>query len=240
MLARPGTGRSGKRYPYYACRKAEETKGKDCKQYLLPAKAVDDALLEFLNNLRFQPETVKEVIAEVHKATSCEVQSLKVDQMRLEQNKKKLGKQISNLVDILADQGKKASKAIKFKLMKLEEEYSATTAEIMVIKESIQAQQSNYTTVEEQIQTLTFFNDLVAIHKGNPARVKELIPVIVRYVVWKEADDKGQGKFELRLFNKPFANGKVGETLKKLVRELEEKSVDQSGLGSQASVKWGG
>jgi hypothetical protein len=54
---------------------------------------------------------------------------------------------------------------------------------------------------------LAMFGNLVKLHEGNPERAKAIIPKFVNYVVWHKGDEEtGEGRMDVLLYGRPFAN----------------------------------
>jgi len=149
MTPRPGTGRNGRQYPYYVCTRAEKTKGRDCKLVYLPAKSVDDVLLEYLRGLQFRPEVVSRVTAEAHAATDKQLHSVTHDVERVELRLAQVRRQMSNLVDVLAEQGTGAPSAVRRRMELLSADELKLEAELEVLKERAAVYRHNMTTATE-------------------------------------------------------------------------------------------
>jgi hypothetical protein len=148
----------------------------------------------------------------------------------------------------LAEQGTKAPAAIQKKLDGLAAEEQRLEAEDDVLRDRASRERHNMTTAQEQIQTLALFDDLVRLYGDRPERIKNLIPKFVNFVVWHPGDDeKGEGRFDLSLFARPFIRDdddvsaweEALEELDRHHKKTADQGVAQNGGGSRESNIWG-
>jgi len=233
MLAQPSRGRSGKYYPYYVCIKALKTKGIDCETLYLPADAIDNAVLEFIRNLRLKPKVIEDVIKKANKSTASRIGELENDLRRIQEKLKDIRTKISNLVDVLAEKGVSRLGTIKSKLENLEMEEEELASEEARVKEEISIENQQAGMAHDQIQPLNLFNDFFEMNKDNPKRIKELVPRFVNYVIVHVAEKKkGIGRLDIGLFGKPFVDGPNAEVWNEALNELGEHLIKANGKQS--------
>lgn len=249
MTPRPGTGRGGTEYPYYVCTRALKTAGRECKLVYLPAKSVDEVLIEYLRGLQFQPEVVSRVIAGANAEAAKSLGTIDLDVERVGSRLVQVRRQMSNIVDVLAEQGTQTPPSVKQKLEGLTADELKLEAEMEVLKERASRQRHNMTTAEEQIATLALFDDFVRLYEDQPERIKGLIPKFVNFVVWHPGDETtGEGRFDINLFGRPFLRDEDNPTaweeamaeLDRHYRESTNRTVGQNVAGSLGSKIWGG
>ncbi|MCK5608722.1 recombinase family protein [Candidatus Pacearchaeota archaeon] len=240
MIARPGTGRGGKYYPYYMCLKAHQTNGIDCDRIYLAAEAVDNALIEILRNLRLNSRVVSKIVMGANQTTASTINVLKTDLERIQSSLKNIRAKTSNLVDILAEQGMSKLGAIKGKLEALNQEEEELALEEKRLHGEIQAEKVQAGTAHEYIKTLQLFNDFYLMNQDNKERIQTLMPRLINSVICYIIDrKKGIGRLKIGLFGRPFERGPNAEvwnkTLQKIADECYNKKILKTLKGKLAS-----
>ena len=247
MTPKPATGRNGNRYPYYVCALAAKSRGKSCEIVRVPARAADDAIMAYLGKLRFEPQIVKTVLAKADTETSKRLDALVIEMESSERRLDEVKRKIANIVDSIADGGREMARTLQPKLVALHEEETDITAEVERLREEQRGHLRQVSTAHEQIQMLAMFGNLVKLHEGNPERIKAIIPKFVNYVVWHKGNEEtGEGRMDVLLYGRPFANvddaGFWREAMAELSarqQEAEEPAVAPEGAGSSGSNIWG-
>ena len=199
MSPQPGTSRTGRLHPYYSCGHAEKSRGTACPFRYVPAQAADQAVLEFLTQLHLKPELVKAFAARANEFASETLSKLRADLERVKEPLSVVRTKIANMVEAVALGGKSAMASLKDKLEALEAEKAELEATETRLKAEIQAEQTQEISVQDQIQTLSLFEQLVRENEGHPERLKNLLPRFIDYVVWRSRE-KGEGEIEAALF----------------------------------------
>ncbi len=217
MTPKPGHGRSGRYYPYYACTNAEKSLGDACPRHYVPADAIDRAVIEFLKKLEMQPELVRRFVQDANALASNTGGKLKDDLSRVREQLASIRARLARLVDSIADYGPKASGSLKERLEGLEIERADLEATEGRLKREIEAETCQILSAQEQVRTLTLFKDLLELNRQHPERIKALLPRFIDFAVWREV--KGEGTLEVSLFPKPFVTAR-DVTLKAMLSEL--------------------
>ena len=226
MVARPGTGRGGRYYGYYACQRSAKTRGIDCQATSnLAAGAVDNAIIAVLQNLRLAPDNVANIIKEANRATASTLGVMEADLERVQSRLKEARTRIANLVEVLTDKGMAELVQIKQKLEALNHDEAVLVAEEFRLKNEILAEQAQATTAQDSIQALQLFEDFFARNQSNRERIQAVLPRLVNSVVCTVTDKKkGIGKLKIGLFGRPFDKGENAElwnqTLQKVANEF--------------------
>jgi len=240
MIARPATGRGGKYYPYYMCLKAHQTNGIDCDRIYLAAEAVDNALIEILRKLRLNPKVISDIVQEANQNTASTLITLESDLNRIQTSLKDIRTKISNLVEILAQQGLSGLEAVKGKLENLNQEEEDLGLEEKRLQDEICTEKVQAGTAHEYIKALQLFNDFYLMNQDNKERIQTLIPRLINSVICYITDKKkGIGKLKIGLFGRPFEQGPNAdvwnETLQKISEECYNKKVLKINKGKLAS-----
>ncbi len=223
MIPRPGTSKNGTMHPYYVCDKAEKTKGIDCDLIYLPARGIDEVLIEFIRRLKLKHEVIEKVIGEANKASSSQLKLLCADLERIQNELKVIRQRSSKLVEILADSDSSRIAAIKIKLLALQEEEDVLVKEENRLQNEIGAERRQAGTAKEQIQALTLFNDLFLSNRTHPLRIKTIISRFVDFVVCHVTDKKRIiGRLDVGLFGRPLVEGDNKEVWQEALRNLAE------------------
>ncbi len=199
MSPKPGTGRNGVYYPYYACGNGEKSKGASCPQKYVPAEAMDRAVLEFMEKLYLKPDIVKSFAARANEFASKTVGKLKEDLERVQQQLSNVRGKVTHIAEAIADGGKAILSTVKDKMEALEAERQELESSEERLKAELWAEQSVEISVKDQIQSLNLFQDLIKKNEDKPDRIKALLPRFMDYVVWY-TEEKGRGKLEVALF----------------------------------------
>lgn len=227
MVPKPGTGRSGRYYPYYLCVKADKTEGIDCEEIYLPAEMIDKAVIDYIRNLCLKTSVIEEVVGKANQSTLSRIQVLQKDLDRIKESLKEVRTKIANLVEILADGGVAKLDAVKGKLEALDLEGKELTLEEKRLDEEIRAEKAQAGAAHEQIQTLHLFNDLFHLNQKKPERIRAILPRFVNFVVCHVLDKKrGIGRLDLGLFGRPFVDGPSAEVWNEALKELAERCND--------------
>ena len=222
MFPRPGTGgRKDRYYPYYACMKADKTRGIDCELIYLPAEAIDKAVIEFIHNLRFDSKMITNAVQSANQSTAGRIDELQNDWERVKIKLKDVRTQVSNLVDILAEKGISQLGSVKDKLESLNIEEKDLSEQEQRIALEINAERSQAGAAHDQIQTLQLFSSFCQLYKAKPDKIKMLLPRFISYVVCHIIDKKkGIGRLDVGLFGRPFNTGVNAEVWNNALAEL--------------------
>jgi site-specific DNA recombinase len=229
MSPKPGIGRNGQYYPYYACTNAEKSLGLACPRRNVPAKAVDDAVIEFLKKLVLDPELVRKFVEKANEMVSDTAGKLKGDLSRVKEQLAAVRAKLSNLTDLLAEGGKAAFQSIGKKMEALEKEREELEQSEGRIKKEMEAESCQILSAQEQVRTLSLFNELIDLNKDHPERIKAMLPRFVDYAVWRE-DETGEGNLEVALFPRPIVKAQ-DITLKTMLSDLVARGVSQGKRG---------
>lgn len=241
MIARPATGRGGKYYPYYMCMRAYKTNGIDCDEMnYLAAEAVDNAIIAVLRHLRLNPKIVADIVKGANQTTASTISTLENDLEQVQINLKNTRTKISNLVEILAEEGVSKLDAVKQKLENLNQEEGELVIEEKRLKEEIQAEKIQAGTAHDYIKTLQLFNDFYVMNENNKERIQAIMPRLINSVICQITDKrKGIGKLKIGLFGRPFDRGENAElwnnTLQKIADECYNKKILKEINGKFAS-----
>ncbi len=218
MTPKPGTGRSGKYYPYYACSNAEKAAGLSCPRNYLPADTSDQAVLKYLKGLEFKPEVTAAFIKRANELTSETVIKLKEDLKRVQDQLAIVRGKLSNIVESIATGGKTVMLTLHKKLEDLESEKEELESTETRLKAEIEAEHGEELSIQDQIRTLSLFNQLVSLNENTPERIKVILPSFIDYVVWHNQGD-GTGHLEVALFPRPIAKA-TDTTFQVILKEL--------------------
>ncbi len=198
----PTVGRNGSTYHYYACGKADKTAGQECLKKHVPAEALDTAVMEFLKQLNVTPERVRAIAAKENKSSADTIARLTQDLERIREQSGSVKRKLSQLTDVLAQEGASALASIRSKLEALEAEGAELETSELRVKRELAAERTQTIAVDDQVQTLALFDDLMRRNKSQPERLKALLPRFVDYVLWNP-EENGEGKIEVALFPHP-------------------------------------
>ncbi len=218
MSPKPGIGRNGQYYPYYACTNAEKSLGLACPRRNVPAKAVDGAVIEFLKKLVLDPDLVRKFVEKANEMVSDTAGKLKGDLSRVKEQLAAVRSKLSNLTDILAEGGKAALQSVGKRMEALEKEREELEQSEGRIKKEMEAETCQILSAQEQVRTLSLFNELIDLNKDHPERIKAMLPRFVDYAVWRE-DETGEGNLEVALFPRPIVKAQ-DITLKTMLSDL--------------------
>ena len=157
MTPRPGTGRSGNLYPYYACSKAEKSVGGECERRYLPAKAVDNAVIELVKSLELKPEMLKQFTEKANQYSSETMQKLQREKKDIEKQLSEI-KKLANLNDVLANQGKQAPESTIETIAEIEQQRADLEDSVKEVKRNIEVEEGEFVTYQEQMYTLNLFS----------------------------------------------------------------------------------
>jgi len=236
MSPKPGIGRNGQYYPYYACTNAEKSLGLACPRRNIPAKAVDDAVIEFLRKLVLDPALVRKFVEKANEMVSDTAGKLKGDLARVKEQLASVRSKLSNLTDLLAEGGKAAFQSIGKKMEALEKEREELEQSEGRIKKEMEAESCQILSAQEQVRTLSLFNELIDLNKAHPERIKAMLPRFVDYAVWRE-NETGEGSLEVALFPRPIVKTE-DVTLKTMLSDLISRGglQEKRGKGSRCFV----
>lgn len=236
MSPKPGIGRNGQYYPYYSCTNADKSLGLACPRRNVPAKAVDAAVIEFLKKLILDPDLVRKFVEKANELVSDTAGKLKGDLARVKEQLAAVRSKLSNLTDLLAEGGKAAFQSIGKKMEALEKEREELEQSEGRIKKEMEAETCQILSAQEQVRTLSLFNELIDLNKDHPERIKAMLPRFVDYAVWRESEN-GEGSLEVALFPRPIVKAQ-DVTLKTMLSDLVERGLPQGkrGKGSRCFV----
>ncbi len=202
MTPRPGTGRSGSRFPYYACNGAERSVGVACPRRFVPARAVDSAVLAHLKGLALQPERIETVAKHANEQNSETMRRLTAD---LERVKAQLGTVMASLRNIVAAIKKGSDSPTMHETLRgLDSERAQLEETKSRLDQEIDAERTQEIVAHDVIGSLKEFRRLVEANEDHVDRLKVLLPRFVNYIVWHE-EKKGVGQMEMSLYQKPLA-----------------------------------
>ena len=231
MSPRPGMGRSGRLYPYYACTLGEKTLGDACPRSCVPAEALDRAVIEFLKKLDLQPDLVRQFVDRANEMVSDTSGNLRNDLARVKERLASVRSRLSNMADVIAERGRAAMASLEKKLEELEAERGELEESEGRLKKELEAEECQVLDAQEQVRTLSLFRQLIDLNQGHPERIKAMLPRFIDYVVWRE--ENGAGTLEVALFPQLFLNSE-DTTLKAMLVELVERQ--EGGCGSAMSL----
>ena len=217
MSPKAGIGRKGVYYPYYACTNAEKSLGEACPRNYVPAQAVDRAVIGFLKKLQLQPDLVQKFVEEANAAVSESAGRLQRDLARVREQLAAVRSKLSNLAEVVAEQGKAAMASLSKKLETLEVERQELEQSEGKLKKEMEAEDCQILSAHEQIRTLGLFNQLIELNQNHPERIKAMLPRFMNYAVWRA--EKGVGTLEVALFPRPLVTSK-DVTLKTMLSDL--------------------
>jgi hypothetical protein len=230
MSPKPGTGRNGLYYPYYACTNAEKSLGMACPRRNVPARAVDGAVLEFLKKLVLDPELVRKFVDKANEMVSETAGKLKGDLSRVREQLAAVRSKLSNLTDLLAEGGKAAFASIGKKLEALEKEREELEQSEGRIRKDMEAESCQVLSAQEQVRTLSLFKELIELNQDRPERIKAMLPRFVDYAVWRE-NERGEGSLEVALFPRPIVKAQ-DVTLQTMLSDLVARGLRPGTRGS--------
>ena len=200
MSPKPGTGRNGMYYPYYACGNGEKSKGAACPQKYVPAESMDQAVLEFMEKLHLKPEIVQSFAVRANEFASETVGKLKADLDRVQQQLSNVRGKLTHIAEAIADGGTAVLSTVKDKMEDLEREREELEFSEARLKAELNAEQSVEICVKDMVKSLNLFGDLVKQNADKPDRIKALLPRFVDYVVWY-TEEKGRGSMEVAVIS---------------------------------------
>ncbi len=204
MSPQPAIGRNGRYYPYYSCGAAEKSAGTVCPFRYVPAEAADRAVLELMKKLVLKPDLVEGFARRANEFTSETLGKIKGDLERVRQQLTAVRTRIGHYVDAIGEGGKAALASVRERLQALEVEREELEASEARLRAEYEAEGTQEIVVQDQVQTLQLFDQLVRQNEGRPDRLKALVPRFIDYVVWR-SKDKGEGDIEVALFQDPIA-----------------------------------
>jgi DNA invertase Pin-like site-specific DNA recombinase len=217
MTPRPGMGRSGRLYPYYACTLGEKTLGDGCPRSCVPAEALDRAVIEFLKKLELEPGLVREFVDRANAMVSDTSGSLRDDLARVKEHLALVRGKLSNMTDVIAERGRAAMASLGKKLEELEAEREELERSESRLRKELEAEECQILDAHEQVRTLSLFRELVDLNEDHPERIKAMLPRFMDYVVWRE--ENGAGTLEVALFPRLFL-APEDSTLKMMLKDL--------------------
>jgi hypothetical protein len=204
MSPQPGTGSNGRYYPYYSCGHAEKSSGTQCPFQYIPAEAADRAVLEFMKRLVLKPDLVETFARRANEFTSKTLGKLREDLERVRQQLAAVRTKIGHFLDAIGESGKTAMASVQDRLRALETEREDLEVSEARLRAEYQAETSQEIIVQDQVETLKTFDQLVQQNEDRPERLKSLLPRFIDYVVWR-TKDKGEGDIEVALFPNAIA-----------------------------------
>jgi len=217
MSPKAGIGRKGIYYPYYACTNAEKSLGEACPRNYVPAQAVDRAVIEFLKKLQLQPDLVKSFVQRANEVVSESAGRLTRDLARVKEQLASVRTKLSNLAEVVAEQGKAAMVSLTKKFEAFEAERQELEQSEAKLKKEMEAEDCQILSAQEQIRTIGLFNQLIELNQNHPERIKAMLPRFMDYAVWRA--EKGEGTLEIALFPRPLVTSK-DVTLKTMLSDL--------------------
>lgn len=229
MTPRPGMGRNGRYYPYYACTLAEKTLGESCARVGIPAESLDQAVINFLKRLQLEPDLVCKFVARANEMVGSTAGKLRDDLSRVRERLASVRSRLSNMAEILAERGKAAMATLEKKLEELETERVDLETSEARLKKELEAEECQVLDAQEQIRTLGLFRELIDLNQDYPERIKTMLPRFVDYVVWRE--ENGEGVLEVALFPRLFLTAE-DTTLKAMLTEVVKREGSPGTCGS--------
>lgn len=229
MSPKPGIGRNGRYYGYYACTNAEKSLGEACPRNHVPAEMVDSGVMDFLKKLQLEPELVRNFVRKANEMVSDTAGKVKDDLSRVREQLAQVRTKLANLAEILAEGGKAAFQSVGKKIEDLERERLELEQSEARIKKEMEAESCQILSAQEQIRTLSLFNELIELNQEHPERIKAMLPRFVDYAVWRQ-NEKGEGNLEVALFPRPFVKAQ-DVTLKTMLSDLVARRAPQGERG---------
>lgn len=229
MSPKPATGRNGRYYAYYSCTNADKSLGEACPRNHVPAETVDRAVTDFLKKLQLEPEMVRNFVRKANEMVSETAGKVKDDLSRVREQLAQVRTKLSNLAEILAEGGKAAFQSVGKKMADLERERQELEQSEARIKKDMEAESCQILSAQEQIRTVSLFNELVELNREHPERIKAMLPRFVDYAVWRQ-NDQGEGHLEVALFPRPFVKAQ-DVTLKTMLSDLVARRAPQGERG---------
>jgi DNA invertase Pin-like site-specific DNA recombinase len=196
MTPRPGTGRNGL-YAYYQCGGAEKSLGLACPRVLIPAKAVDTAVVDYLKRLPLDPDHIAALAKRANAQTSETLRKLLADRDRVKAQFAEVMPKLKNIVKAI-ERGIDTT-TMHESMRALESERAELEATEARLKIEIAAEETQEIIAHDVMASLTAFRQIVETGTETPERLKMLLPRFVAYIVWHE-HKKGEGQVEVALY----------------------------------------
>ncbi|MEM9369326.1 MAG: recombinase zinc beta ribbon domain-containing protein, partial [Planctomycetota bacterium] len=137
------------RYYYYKCVNKIKKEAEACPGGDLRAEMIDNAVVEYIQQLATEPEQLKAVISAAAEASRDGVKTLEVERKKLSNLLSKVEKQSLALVDRLADPDFQAIGAIKDRLGEMDKEQQSLKSRIAELTLQIRDRRDHDTSAEE-------------------------------------------------------------------------------------------
>jgi chromosome segregation ATPase len=200
LTPKSGKNGAGQPYHYYQCTQNSHIGKQACKAKYVPAKSVENFVLERVRELSTKQEEIDTMVERASKAGNQKIAKLeeqqKIVQTRLTETKAKLNK----IVDAI-EAGEafrtfsERAKSLEQERENLEKKLEETTFEI----EKASQQVLSAETMKQNFQQL---RDI--IDKAQPQQLKDLLYNIIEIIEYHESnDDKSTGHLKISYFEQP-------------------------------------
>ncbi len=197
MTLKSGKNGSGQPYHYYQCTKNSHIGKSACRAKYVPAKSVEDFVIERLKELSTKKEEIDKMVEKASRAGNLKLASLNEEKMRLETTLAQLKVKINNIVDAVeAGQG---FKPFAERAKKLETEQESIESKLQEKNFEIQKVGQEILNADVMKQNFEELKDIIENAKAQ--RLKDLFYKIIEVIEWHESDnDQTQGHIKISYF----------------------------------------
>jgi site-specific DNA recombinase len=186
---------------YYQCTRNGHTNGSACKMRYAPADSLENAILDKLRLIALNAIEIEAIVKDANGRSNDTLKQMAEDRQRLESQLATTTQKAGRLVEVLKDQGSSALRIVGEELKKLETESETLQEQLEDLKQETQLIENESINSDIMVRSLETFADI--LNGATPVELKSLLPMLIDRVVFHEPDDKGQGRIQLSLYERP-------------------------------------
>ncbi|MBU2541755.1 MAG: recombinase family protein [Candidatus Omnitrophica bacterium] len=200
LTPKSGKNGSGQPYHYYQCTQNSHIGKQACKAKYVPAKSIEDFVLERVRELSTKQEEIDAMIERASKAGNKQITQLEENKKRLLAKLQEVKGRLGKIVDAI--EAGQAFRTFSERVKTLEEERESLEKKIEETSFEIEKASQEILSAETMKQNFQQLRDV--IDKANPQQLKDLLYNIIEVIEYHEStDDKSTGHLKISYFEQP-------------------------------------
>ncbi|MFC1808277.1 recombinase zinc beta ribbon domain-containing protein [Candidatus Omnitrophota bacterium] len=190
----------GQPYHYYQCTQNSHIGKQACKAKYVPAKSIEDFVLERVKELSTKQEEIDKMVDNASKAGNKKVGKLEEDKANIQTRLTAVIIKLNKIVDAI--ESGQAFRTFKERVAGLEKEREDLEKKIEELNFAIEKASQEILSAETMKQQFQQLRDVIG--KAKPQQLKDLLYNIIEVIEYHEStDDKSTGHIKISYFEQP-------------------------------------
>jgi len=200
LTPKSGKNGAGQPYHYYQCTQNSHIGKQACKAKYVPAKSIEDFVLERVKELSTKQDEIDAMIERASKAGNKKIGKLEEDKTNIQTRLTSVTTKLNKIVDAI--ESGQAFRTFSERVKKLEEERENLEKKIEETTFEIEKAGQDILSAETMKQNFQQLRDV--IDKAKPQQQKDLLYNIIEVIEYHEStDDKSTGHLKISYFEQP-------------------------------------